>query len=104
MGSRSDQALLPLRTEEGALTNCSRVVRHGLASIGITAVSRTHRNSRPCHELARSGTETTGCTILPGANGVAEVGGSNPLAPTNIQGVSGGAAHALNVVVGLPDG
>ena len=47
------------RTEVRSLTNCSRVVRHGLASPGISACSCVHRNSRACHELARSGTGMT---------------------------------------------
>ena len=66
----------------GPLTNCSRVVRHGVAPFGTAADSSTYRNSFPCHELARTGTELTRCTFLLEANGVAEVGSSNLLAPT----------------------
>ena len=70
------------RTVEWGLTNCSRVVRHGVASNGIAASSFTQRNSLSCRHLARHGMESTPCDIVPEANGVAEVGGSNPLAPT----------------------
>ena len=71
-----------LGTPKLRLTNCSRVVRHGVASIGIAAGSCTQRNSCLRHELARSGTKATACGIPLEANGVAEVGGSTPLAPT----------------------
>ena len=70
------------RTVEWGLTNCSRVVRHGVASNDIAASSFTQRNYLSCRYLARHGMESTACDIVPEANGVAEVGGSNPLAPT----------------------
>ena len=62
--------MLRLRTREVPLTNCSRVVRHGVASNGTTAVSCAHRNSCRRHELARSGMETTDCNSVLRANGV----------------------------------
>ena len=86
--------------ENARLTNCSRVVRHGPASNGQLAVSRRCPIPGARHGLACAGTETATCDIVLEANGVAEVGGSNPLAPT-IQAVVGAQVATMACFRGL---